>query len=255
MKKKGNRLQMIWDAKIAGRPLFAILIDPGKLPFDAIQELIILSNDCLVDFIFVGGSSCNVNVFNETISFLKNSQNRPVIIFPGSEMQVSESADALLLLSLISGRNPELLIGKHVEAAKHLIESGLEVIPTGYILIESGKPTTVEQVSETKSLPRNNPELTLSTALAGQLLGMQLIYLEAGSGAEKHVPTETIELLSSNLNIPIIVGGGITDADKLQHVINAGADVVVVGNALEKNPQLLKHLSQVLQQYQSITTN
>jgi putative glycerol-1-phosphate prenyltransferase len=255
MKKMGNQLQMIWDAKIAGRPLFAILIDPGKLPFDDIQELIILANDCLVDFIFVGGSSCSFPVFNETISFLEKAQNRPVIIFPGSEMQVSKNADALLLLSLISGRNPDLLIGKHVEAAKHLIESGLEVIPTGYILIESGKTTTVEQVSETKSLPRSQPELVLSTALAGQLLGMQLIYLEAGSGADKHVPLETIRLVSSKLNIPIIVGGGITDADKLRHVIDAGADLVVVGNALEKDPKLLKHFSQVLQQYQSITTN
>jgi phosphoglycerol geranylgeranyltransferase len=255
MKKKGNQLQTIWDAKIAGRPLFAILIDPGKLPLSAIRELINLAQDCIVDFIFVGGSSCSFPVFNETISFLKEVQNRPVIIFPGSEMQVSENADALLLLSLISGRNPDLLIGKHVEAAKHLIESGLEVIPTGYILIESGKPTTVEQVSETKSLSRTNPELTLSTALAGQLLGMQLIYLEAGSGAEKHVPLETIRLVSSKLKIPIIVGGGITDEDKLQHVIDAGADLVVVGNALEKDPQLLKQFSQVLQQYQSITTN
>jgi phosphoglycerol geranylgeranyltransferase len=255
MKKKGNQLQTIWDAKIAGRPLFAILIDPGKLPHSAIRELIKLAQDCIVDFIFVGGSSCNVKVFNETISFLKEVQSRPVIIFPGSEMQVSENADALLLLSLISGRNPELLIGKHVEAAKHIIESGLEVIPTGYILIESGKTTTVERVSETKSLSRTNPELTLSTALAGQLLGMQLIYLEAGSGAEKHVPLETIRLVSSKLNIPIIVGGGITDVDKLQHVIDAGADLIVVGNALEKDPQLLKYFSFVLQQYQSITTN
>ncbi len=255
MKKIGNQLQTIWDAKSAHRPLFAILIDPGKLSITAIRDLIILAEDCIVDFIFVGGSSCSLPVFNEMISFLKEEQNRPVIIFPGSEFQVSENADALLLLSLISGRNPDLLIGKHVEAAKRLFESGLEVIPTGYILIESGKPTTVEQVSETKSLPRTNPELTLSTALAGQLLGMQLIYLEAGSGAENHVPVETIELLSSKLNIPIIVGGGITDAEKLQHVIDAGADLVVVGNALEKDPQLLKQFSQVIQQYQSITTN
>jgi phosphoglycerol geranylgeranyltransferase len=255
MKKTGNQLQTIWAAKIGGRPLFAILIDPGKLPLSAIRELIKLAQDCIVDFIFVGGSSCSFPVFNETISFLKEVQNRPVIIFPGSEMQVSENADALLLLSLISGRNPDLLIGKHVEAANRLIESGLEVIPTGYILIESGKTTTVEQVSETKSLPRSQPELVLSTALAGQLLGMQLIYLEAGSGAEKHVPLETIRLVSSKLNIPIIVGGGITDTDKLQDVIDAGADIVVVGNALEKDPQLLKQFSQVLQQYQSITTN
>ena len=255
MKKMGNQLQTIWDAKNAGRPLFAILIDPGKLPISAIRELIKLAENCIVDYIFVGGSSCNVKVFNETISFLKEAQSRPVIIFPGSEMQVSENADALLLLSLISGRNPDLLIGKHVEAAKRLTEIGLEIISTGYILIESGKLTTVEQVSETKSLPRDNSDLVLSTALAGQLLGMQLIYLEAGSGAEKHVPLETIRLVSSKLKIPIIVGGGITDADKLQHVIDAGADMVVVGNALEKDPQLLKQFSQVLQQYQSITTN
>ena len=255
MKKIGKTLQTIWEAKNQGRPLFAILIDPGKLPFEAIQDLINIANECIVDFIFVGGSSCHVKVFNETIDFLKHRQSWPVIIFPGSEMQVSENADALLLLSLISGRNPDLLIGKHVQAAKNLIESGLEVIPTGYILIESGFPTTVEQVSETKSLPRENSDLALSTALAGQLLGMQLIYLEAGSGAENHVPIETIRLVSSKLNIPLIVGGGITDADKLQLVIDAGADLVVVGNALEKDPQLLKHFSQVLQQYQSITTN
>jgi phosphoglycerol geranylgeranyltransferase len=255
MKKIGNQLQTIWDAKNVGRPLFAILIDPGKLPITAIRDLIIIADDCIVDFIFVGGSSCSLPVFNETITFLKEVQNRPVIIFPGSELQVSENADALLLLSLISGRNPELLIGKHVEAANHLFESGLEVISTGYILIESGKKTTVEQVSETKSLPRNKPELALSTALAGQLLGMQLIYLEAGSGAENHVPLETIRLVRSKLNIPIIVGGGITDVEKLQHIIDAGADLVVVGNALENDPQLLKQFSQVIQQYQSITTN
>jgi len=255
MKKIGNQLQTIWDAKVAGRPLFSILIDPGKLPLIAIRELIQLAEDCIVDFIFVGGSSCSLPVFNETITFLKEAQNRPVIIFPGSELQVSENADALLLLSMISGRNPDLLIGKHVEAANHLFASGLEVISTGYILIESGKTTTVEQVSETKSLPRNKPELALSTALAGQLLGMQLIYLEAGSGAENHVPVETIRLVRSKLNIPIIVGGGITDVEKLQHIIDAGADLVVVGNALENDPQLLKQFSQVIQQYQSITTN
>ena len=254
MKKMGNQLQTIWDAKNLGRPLFAILIDPGKLPISAIRDLIKLAEDCIVDFIFVGGSSCPLPVFNEIISFIEEVQNRPVIIFPGSEMQVSENADSLLLLSLISGRNPDLLIGKHVEAAKHLMESGLEIIPTGYILIESGKTTTVEQVSETKSLSRDNPELALSTALAGQLLGMQLIYLEAGSGAENHVPLETIRLVSSKLNIPLIVGGGITDAEKLQHVIDAGANLVVIGNALEKDPQLLKQFSDVFQHYHSIST-
>ena len=255
MEKIGNQLQTIWDAKNAGRPLFAILIDPGKLPFEAIQDLINISNDCLVDFIFVGGSSCNVEVFNETISLLKHSQSRPVVIFPGNEMQVSENADALLLLSLISGRNPDLLIGKHVQAANKLIESNLEIVSTGYILIESGKTTTVEQVSETKSLPRDNPKLAISTALAGQLLGMQLIYLEAGSGAETHVPLETIRLVSSKMNIPLIVGGGITDAEKLQNVIDSGANLVVIGNALEKDPLLLKQFSNVLQQYQSISAS
>lgn len=255
MKKIGKTLQTIWDSKNVGRPMFAILIDPGKLPSSAIRELIMLAEDCIVDFIFVGGSSCSIKVFNETIDFLKYEQNRPVIIFPGSEMQVSENTDALLLLSLISGRNPDLLIGKHVEAAKHLTEIGLEVIPAGYILIESGKPTTVEQVSETKALSRENSDVALSTALAGQLLGMQLIYLEAGSGAQKHVPVETIRLVSSKLDIPLIVGGGITDANKLQHVIDAGADLVVVGNALEKDPHLLKQFSGVLEHYRSISTN
>ncbi len=251
MIQSGTQLQSIHQIRSTGRPMLAVLIDPGKMQGSALDELLRIAARCAVDFFFVGGSTSRPDAFAQTVSQLKKSQEKPVILFPGNELQISAEADALLLLSLISGRNPELLIGKHVAAAPALLRSGLEIIPTGYMLVESGKITSVAYMSHTMPLPRDKSDIAVATALAGQFLGMKMIYLEAGSGAEIPVPVEMIRAVRSQLNIPLIVGGGITTEEKLRNAIRAGADLVVVGNVLEKNPSLLLQLSDCMLEHTS----
>ncbi len=246
MMHPGIHLQTIQTAREQGRPMLAVLIDPGKMKRDALQELLRIAAQCAVDFFFVGGSTSRPDAFASTVSFLKEVQPKPVILFPGNELQISAEADALLLLSLISGRNPELLIGKHVAAAPALVRSGLEIIPTGYLLVESGKLTSVAYMSHTLPLPRDKNEIAVATALAGQLLGLQLMYLEAGSGAELPVPVEMIRAVRAALNVPLIVGGGITSKEKFKNALQAGADLLGVGNALEQHPSLLLEFSDCL---------
>ncbi len=217
----------------AKRTLFAALIDPDKFEHKIIEKIITAANNSQIDLIFVGGSLLQTDI-TATISAIKKQTNVPVLIFPGSVLQVSSKADGILLLSLISGRNPEYLIGNHVIAANFIKKSNIEVIPTGYIIVESGKMTSVEYISNTKPIPYNKFDIAISTALAGELLGLKMIYLEAGSGAENKINTKMISEVKKNISIPLIVGGGINNKADFIEAQNAGADIVVVGTAFEK---------------------
>lgn len=228
------------------RKQFALLIDPDKISGKPLQALCRNAGKCNTDFIFVGGSYISNGGFRDCIDFIKKACNIPVIIFPGSVMQIDKQADAILFLSLISGRNPELLIGKHVTAAPHLKKTRMEIIPTGYMVIESGKLTSVQYISGTLPLPYAKTDLAAHTALAGQMLGLKLIYMDAGSGAEKPVSTEMIRAVKDEISIPLIVGGGINTAAKAKATARAGADVIVVGNSIEKNPESIFKIAEAV---------
>ena len=194
---------------------------------------------------FVGGSLLFEDRFESTISYLKERSNKPVVIFPGNNLQVSKNADALLFLSLLSGRYPEYLIGQQVIAAPRVKQSGIMSIPTGYLLIDGGRETAVSYISNTKPIPRDKPELALATAMAAELLGKQLLYVEAGSGAQKSVPLETVSLIKSQVDLPLIIGGGVRTIDEIQNLFDAGADHVVIGNHLEEYPDFLSEIGEL----------
>lgn len=225
----------ILQSKIENRKLLAILLDPDKVDLENISILIDKINQSPATHIFVGGSLVFSNKIDDLILKLKNDCELPIIIFPGNPSQISNFADGILFLSLISGRNPDYLIEHHVNAVPILKQTNLEVISTGYILIESGNETAVSKVSKTKPLDRNNAEYILQTAQAGEMLGNKLIYLEAGSGADYMVPLNVVTLVSQNIGVPVIVGGGITDFRIIQKMYDAGADIVVIGTAFENN--------------------
>lgn len=225
----------ILQAKAESRKLLAILLDPDKIDLNDIETLVQKINQSPATHIFVGGSLVQNNILDELILKIKENCHLPVVLFPGNPSQISDKADAILFLSLISGRNSDYLIEYQVNAVPILNKTNLEIIPTGYILIESGTETAVERVSKTKPLNRNNPEYILQTAQAGEMLGNKLIYLEAGSGAKFSVPKEAVTLVSQNIKIPLIVGGGIVDLEGITNAYNAGADLVVIGTAFEKN--------------------
>ncbi len=232
--------QQILEAKRNGQKLLAVLLDPDKIVLKNLNHLIEKINQSPATHIFVGGSIVQNNILGELITVLKQKTNLPVILFPGDPSQISPKADGILFLSLLSGRNPDYLIEYQVQAAPILKKTNLEVISTGYILIESGNETAVARVSKTKPLSRENLDLVLATAQAGEMLGNQLIYLEAGSGAKEPVSTEMIEMISQNIEIPVIVGGGIVDLQGIQKAYNAGADLVVIGTAFENNSQFFE---------------
>lgn len=217
----------------------AMLLDPEKSSYEkTLIESIEFAQRCGIDFFFVGGSTVTRQDLDATVKTIKSHSSLPIVIFPGSSQQVSEDADALLFLSLISGRNPDYLIGHHVAAASELYRSSLEIIPTGYILVDGGHMTSVSYVSQTSPIPRDQIGVVRSTAMAGILLGHQAIYLDAGSGAEKPVPKEMLEEVRE-LGHPLIVGGGIRSIDMLNDAHLSGANLVVVGNYLEDNPNFL----------------
>ena len=220
--------------KKRGKKSLVILIDPDKINLKKIDKLADKIHQSGANYVFVGGSLLSDNSFEKTVEQLKKSLKIPVIIFPGNNLQISKYADAILFLSLISGRNPEYLIGQQVAVAPLLAKTKLEVISTGYILIESGKITSVEYISNTKPIPQDKPDIAVATALAGQMLGMKMIYLEAGSGASKPVSEKMIQSVSKHLKIPVIVGGGIRTKKQIQKAFKAGADIVVVGTAFEE---------------------
>lgn len=225
--------------------LLAVLIDPDKFPVNDTKRFIEKVNESVATLIFVGGSTVEVLATEVLVNEIKKFTNLPVILFPGDVTQITNKADGLLFLSLISGRHPDYLIGKHVEAVSKLTNSNLEVIPTGYILIESGKITAVERVTQTKPLDRNNIQNIIDTGIAGQLLGMKLIYLEAGSGAKKPLTEEIIRGVKKELNIPLIVGGGIRSKIQMEDAYNAGADLVVIGTAFEEDELFFNELKKI----------
>ncbi len=228
----------------------SILIDPDVYSNeDRLSQFLKIIDGNHVNYIFVGGSLMKEPDINPCIQFLKSRTEIPIVLFPGNGLYLSESADAVLFLSLISGRNPELLIGQHVSVASAVKKSNIEVIPTGYMLIDGGRPTSVSYLSFTNPIPNDKPEIASSTAIAGELLGMKLIYLEAGSGAFTPVPGSMIQQVRKAIDIPLIVGGGIDNTEKAINALHAGADMIVVGNKLEKNPGFIKDVSYVLKKF------
>ncbi|MDW8273078.1 MAG: geranylgeranylglyceryl/heptaprenylglyceryl phosphate synthase [Chitinophagales bacterium] len=223
-----------------GRKKVAVLIDPDNYSESSLKKIISLSSLGHVAYYFVGGSLLHNNKFEETITFLKSNSCLPVVIFPGSSFQVSKQADAILFLSLVSGRNPEYLIGQQVVAAPAVKNAGIEVIPTAYLLIDGGKISTTAYITQTLPIPAGKPQIAVTTALAAYYMGMKAVYLEAGSGAKVPVYQEVIAAVKKEIPLPLIVGGGISSSEQLSKAFEAGADVVVIGNALEENPELLK---------------
>ena len=221
--------------------LKAVLIDPGKLNNDRLMNSIQLINKSNIDLILVGGSLISVSI-DHTLDIIGGNTDLPIILFPGSLLQISDKADALLLLSLISGRNADYLIGNHVIAAPVLKQSHLEIIPTGYILIGNGAVSSTQYISNTLPIPRDKADIAVATAIAGELLGNKLIYLEGGSGSQYMVPIEMIKAIRENISVPIIVGGGIKTKAQADEILQAGADMIVIGNAFEENPEFILSL-------------
>lgn len=240
---KQKLYHQLTERKIHGKKSFTVLIDPDKVDQQKTEQLVTLAVDAKVDYFFVGGSLVISNTLDDCIRQLKSLCNIPVVLFPGAPSQVSKYADALLYLSVISGRNPELLIGQHVISAPFVKQSGLEIIPTGYMVVDGGAPTTVSYISNTTPIPADKNDIAMCTAMAGEMLGMRVIYMDAGSGAKRPITETMIEKVSKHIEAPVIVGGGITDPEKAYRNCRAGADVIVVGNAIEKDASLIREMS------------
>lgn len=228
------------------RKRLAVLIDPDK-PSDAqMLSIIEKANAADVDFFFVGGSLLVTDSLDHCIKLIKANSNIPVLIFPGNSLQISKYCDGFLLLSLISGRNPEMLIGRHVIAAPYLKLYGNEIIPTGYMLIDSGKATSVSYMSDTTPIPHDKDDIAMCTAIAGEMLGLKLIYLEAGSGALMPVSTSMITKVSQMIKVPLIVGGGIRTPEMAAEAAKAGADIIVIGTKFEQDPAMLQKFAEAI---------
>lgn len=235
---------MIYDSFSTQKKKLALLIDPDKHSTESVTLVSRLAEALKIDYIFVGGSILMANI-EHTIQFIKGYYSGPVLLFPGNSCQVTHNADGILFLSLISGRNAEFLIGNHVISAPHIKQIGLEVIPTGYILIDCGKTTSVEYMSNTRPIPSEKPDIVMATAMAGEMLGLRCLYLEGGSGAHTTIPAPIIKGVKTTTNIPIIVGGGIRTKEDLTNIYEAGADIAVVGTAVEKDQSLLQIFAEV----------
>jgi phosphoglycerol geranylgeranyltransferase len=236
----------ILKSKKEGKKIFAILIDPDKQTNEELLETVNIANNSNVDYFFVGGSLLINNSLEQSILTIKSNSSIPVVLFPGNAMQVSENADAILFLSLISGRNPEMLIGQQVITAPLLKQTDLEILSTGYMLIDSGKPTTVSYMSNTTPIPYEKNYVAACTAMAGEMLGLKLIFMDGGSGAKTPISSQMIKSVSDSVNVPLIIGGGICSADKALENCQAGADIIVVGNAIEKENGLIKEISEAI---------
>jgi phosphoglycerol geranylgeranyltransferase len=216
----------------------ALLLDPDKVNDESLTTILKIADECKVNYILAGGSLTFTGI-GQLIRSVKAKCNIPVVLFPGNLLQLTHEADAVLLLSLISGRNPELLIGNHVLAAPYLKDIKEKLISTGYILINCGTKTSVEYMSQTEAIPCEKTDIVVATALAGEMLGMKLIYLEAGSGAMKPVTVSVIKSVRENISIPIAVGGGMKSGKDVEEAFSAGADLIILGNGVEKNPHFL----------------
>jgi len=239
-----NGLHILIEEKVKrGKKLFSVLIDPDKQNFAELLKTVELCNTSKIDFFLVGGSILTNGDLDKTVHAIKENSNIPVILFPGSHSHITNKADGILFLSLISGNNPDYLIGNQILATSSIRKTTLEVIPTGYILVDCGKTTTVVKVSKTEPITYNDYKLADTTAFTGQLLGKKLIYIDGGSGAEKAISEEMIKQVKNSLNIPLIIGGGIRSSSIAEKVYGAGADVIVVGNGAEENRNLIAEIS------------
>ena len=234
--------QNILLAKEQNKKLLAVLIDPEKVILENLPSFFEKVHQSIATHIFIGGSTDKNKQTEKVVASIKKKTQLPIVLFPGDVNQITHKADGILFLSLLSGRNPEYLIEQHIKAAPILKETDLEIIPTGYILIDGGKETTVQKVSNTKPISQKNIKLILNTALAGEFSGKKLIYLEAGSGASKAVGKKIIKELAINLTIPLIVGGGIRTKQQVETAFNNGADIIVIGTAFEKDAAFLNDL-------------
>ena len=240
------------EAKQTQQKKFVVLIDPDKVSMGNMDQVIDLATRAEVDYFYIGGSLVVNNMLDHCLETIKKACDIPMILFPGNSFQLSYRADGILFLSLISGRNAELLIGKHVITAPYLKVSPLEILSTGYMLIDGGVHTTVSYMSNTQPIPQNKDDIALCTAMAGEMLGLKMIYMDAGSGAQPPVSEYMIELVSGGLSIPLIVGGGIRTPEKAFANAKAGADVIVVGNAIEKDPNLIIEMSKAVHEAGSV---
>lgn len=251
------RLTSLYDAlterRKHGHKSLAVLLDPDNLDEASCQHIIALSTQHVVDYFFVGGSLVMTSHQAALIRLLKSRSAVPVLLFPSHSLHLDSQADGILLLSLISGRNPDFLIGQHVLAAPLLRQSNLEILPTGYMLVDTGRQTTASYMSGTTPLPHDKPTIAACTAMAGEMLGLRLMYLDGGSGAQHPVSPAMIQAVRQAVETPIIVGGGINTAEKAQNALSAGADVVVIGNQIEKDPGFLGQVSKTVQSFNQVS--
>ncbi len=238
--------QSMVQGKADGEKKFALLIDPDKVRLRDLDQIIMHAIHAQVDYFLVGGSLIVNDILDDCLVEIKKRCDIPLILFPGDSYQLSYRADGILFLSLISGRNAELLIGKHVITAPYLKVSPLEVLSCGYMLIDGGVPTTVSYMSNTQPIPADKTDVALCTALAGEMLGLKLMYMDAGSGATKPVSRDMIETVSGAITIPLLIGGGIRTPEKALENIHAGADIIVVGNAIENDVTLIEEISDAI---------
>ena len=241
-----NVYEYIQESRKAGKKLFAILIDPDKQKKEELKKIVEKAKLAKTDLLFVGGSLLTNDSLNSCLETLKSNCDIPVVLFPGNAMQVNDNADAILFLSLISGRNAEMLIGKQVITAPILKQSSLEVLPTGYMLIDSGKPTTASYMSNTTPIPHEKNAVAACTALAGEMLGLKCIFMDGGSGALTPISEKMIASVRKSINAPLIIGGGIRSGKKAAANCQAGADIIVVGNAIEKDESLIEEISNAI---------
>ena len=242
---KQSIFRSILRSKKKGKKLFSVLVDPDKF-YPAVIRAVAAAK---VDFIFIGGSRVKKGNFHRCVAGIRAITKIPLVIFPGSREQISEKADAILLLSLISGRNPDYLIGEHIRAARQLKRSGLEIIPTGYILIGGGKKISAQAVTRTSPIGSSDKKSASSTAIAGELLGMKMIYLEAGSGTKKVLSPALVKEVVKNVSAPVIAGGGIDSPQKAAALCRSGADMIVVGNAIEKDVKLVTQIAKAIRSF------
>ena len=231
-----------------GKKSVALLLDPDKAKGELLLRILKNAKESNADYIFAGGSLTFTSI-DILISEVRRHCSIPVVLFPGNLLQLTLSADIILLLSLISGRNPELLIGNHVIAAPHLSAVKEKLVSVGYILISCGKSTSVEYISQTEAIPSNKPEIAVATAMAGEMLGLKMIYLEAGSGAEHPVPVNLIKAVRQNISVPLAVGGGIKKSEEIEAIFDAGANLIILGNGCEKNPELIREACRIRDKY------
>lgn len=248
-KKKDKIAALLYQKRKEQKKSFAVLLDPDKIEFSIFPEFLYQAEKLGVDFFFVGGSLVTRYAIDQLVDAIHTHTDIPAILFPGNSLHIEPTADAILLLSLISGRNPEFLIGQHVIAAPLLRQSNLEILPTGYMLVESGKLTTVSYMSNTIPIPYDKPSVAACTAMAGEMLGLQLMYLDAGSGAQQVVPGAIISAVRSATDTPLIVGGGINSGEKAYNALDSGADIIVVGNGIEQNNFLLPEIAQCVKAF------